>query len=199
MEKRDLRDSQITVVKRDDGARSIVGYAAVFYDGTPNTEFALPGLSERIAPGAFDRALKDKQDVRALFNHDADQVLGRTVAGTLKLSADKRGLKYEIDPPDTQVARDLLITIERGDISGSSFAFVVRKQEFAEGEQVSIRVIKDLDLFDVGPVTYPAYSATSIGIRSEDAEEGVRAYEQWKATALKGKLAVYWAKARAVK
>jgi HK97 family phage prohead protease len=121
-------------------------------------------------PGAFDRALKEKQDVRALFNHDDNQVLGRSKSGTLRMSVDSKGLKYEIDPPDTQLGRDLVTSIRRGDIDGSSFAFIVRGQKWNEttkdGVTTYLREITDCDLMDVSPVTYPAYEQTSVAVRT---------------------------------
>src|SRR5262249_31979044 len=124
--------------RRDDSGNSgpgtIVGYAAVFYSATdPGTEYVLADWSdecvvEQIAPGAFDRALKDQDDVRALFNHNADYVLGRTASGTLRMTEDDKGLRYEADLPDTTVARDLAAMVERGDINGSSFAFAVEAE-----------------------------------------------------------------------
>ena len=143
----------------------IVGYAAVFYrEDNPGTEFDLFGdgeYFEHIMPGAFDSALERGDDVRGLFNHDPNLLLGRNKSGTLRLSVDDVGLKYEIDPPDTQVARDLITSIKRGDVTGSSFGFVVKSQAFREKDNLVIREIEDLELlFDVSPVTYPAYTAT---------------------------------------
>lgn len=170
----------VTIHKRADGSRMVVGYGAVFYrDGHPGTEYQLwDNLYERIAPGAFQRALAERDDARGLFNHDPSHLLGRVSAGTMRLTADEKGLRYEIDLPDTQVGRDVAVSIERGDLTGSSFAFVPRKQTWIEGEDRDIRQIDDLELYDTGPVTYPAYEATSTGLRSMD---GLKAeYETWK-------------------
>ena len=145
----------------------------------------MPKYYERIQPGAFDRALAEGQDVRALFNHDQNLVLGRTVSGTLRLRADSVGLKYEVDLPNTQTARDLAESIKRGDVSGSSFAFSVSK----EGQQIerskdgtTYRNITDTNLFDVSVVTYPAYESASSGLRSaENLEEARAALDAWEA------------------
>lgn len=163
--------------RNEDELPEIVGHAAVYYDGTPATEFNLwDDMVERIAPGAFDRALQEKHDVRALKNHDANLILGRTEAGTLDLSTDKRGLVFVIDPPNTQTGRDTVTEIQRGDISGSSFAFRVLKETFEDVEDdregresraLTIRTIEDLELFDISPVTYPAYDGTDAGTRAE--------------------------------
>lgn len=171
IERRDLCGEGVKVETREDGKRVITGYASVFFN--PNkraeTEYKLWGDTvERIAPTAFTRALKEKHDVRALFNHDANQLLGRSSAETLRLSTDARGLKYEIDLPDTQIGRDLAVSIERGDINGSSFAFYVTGRTIEEMDKLTIRTITDVTLQDVGPVTYPAYSGTTAGMRSVD-------------------------------
>ena len=167
-------DAAARLETRADGRPVITGYAAVYHRADdPGTEFTLYEdasfrLVERIAPGAFDRAVAD-DDVRALFNHDADHVLGRTRAGTLRLSVDERGLRYEIDPPDTQTARDVVEMLRRGDVSGSSFAFNIRAEQIDKSDKaVWVRTLTDLSLFDVGPVTYPAYKGTEAGVRSGD-------------------------------
>lgn len=165
----------------ENATRRIVGYAAVFYDGTPDTEFAVfDGLVERIMPGAFDEAIKG--DVRALFNHDPNQILGRIKAGTLRLSVDQRGLLYDIALPDTPAAATVIAAVERGDVSGSSFTFRTRSRKFTMGENGGPDIVEllDLEIFDVGPVTFPAYAATSAGARGLELE-GIRsAWEVWK-------------------
>jgi len=180
---RTLIQSKSRVVLRQDGdseQRTIAGTGAVFYDGTPNTEFQLDkDYVERIAPGAFDEALAN-DDVRGVFNHDASLILGRTAADTMRLSVDKEGLQYEIDTPDTSTGRDLQVSIERGDVTGSSFKFWVTSQEHTEEGDVLVRTIKNVKLFDVGPVTFPAYDATSASVRSEGAQESREAYEASK-------------------
>jgi HK97 family phage prohead protease len=140
------------------------GYAAVFEKLSLN----LGGFREQIMPGAFDGVLKD--DVRALFNHDENCVLGRSIANTLRFGVDKEGLWYEIDLPDTQSARDLLTSVKRGDVSQSSFAFTVAPggAEWSEDDQTgTIRsVTKIARLYDVSPVTYPAYPEAPVAARS---------------------------------
>ena len=124
---------------------------------------------ERIAAGAFDTAVKE-DDVRALFNHDPNYVIGRTTAGTLALSQDAEGLRYEATPPDTQWARDLLVTVGRGDVNQSSFGFSVVREEWTRPEnraELPLRTILEARLFDVSPVTYPAYEETSAEARSQ--------------------------------
>lgn len=150
-------------VRASDTGRTIAGYAAVF-----NSETDIGGFfREKIAPGAFGPSLK--ADVRALFDHDSSKVLGRTKAGTLKLSEDDHGLKAEIDLPDTQTARDLAASMERGDIDGMSFGFRVTKQEWDETSDPPLRTILEVELFEVSVVTFPAYADTEIALRDRDA------------------------------
>lgn len=174
-ERRFFESGKIEIRKADGGDKpspiTLRGYAAKFDVMSEN----LGGFREQIAPGAFADVLKD--DVRALFNHDANQVLGRTTAGTLRIAQDSTGLYYEVDLPDTQAARDLATSIERGDVSQSSFAFRVAPNgdSWDENEDgVIIRTItKFARLYDVSPVTYPAYPDATIGMRS---------LEAWKAS-----------------
>jgi uncharacterized protein len=145
---------------------ALSGYAAVFGSATE-----IAGLfREQIAPGAFRDAV-GRDDVRALFNHDANFVLGRTTSGTLRLVEDDKGLRYDVDPPDTQWARDLMVSVQRGDVSQSSFAFEVTDDEWEYGQrgEMPLRTIKQVRLHDVSPVTYPAYATTTVSARSLEA------------------------------
>lgn len=143
----------------------IGGYAAVF------NQLSEPmfGFRERIKPGAFKDSI-GADDIRALWNHDANIVLGRREAGTLRLKEDKVGLAVEIDLPDTQAGRDAMESVRRGDVSQMSFAFQVRKQQWtAEGEgddEQLTRDLLDVRLFEVSPVTFPAYPQTTIAVRT---------------------------------
>lgn len=142
--------------------RRLSGYAALY-----DTETVIGGLfREVIERGAFTKALQRGDDVRALFNHDANVILGRSTSGTLRLFEDALGLRYEVDLPDTQAGRDLWTLVERGDVTQSSFAFAVDDQEWRAGGELALRVVKDVRLFDVSPVTYPAYNETSVSVRS---------------------------------
>ena len=152
-------------------AKMIRGIAAVFYKASdPQTEYWLwDDIVERLMPGCFDRAIKENQDVRGLYNHEPDHLLGRVSSGTLRLSVSATGLNYEIDqdpadPDHTSVAAK----IDRGDLTGSSFAFIARRTVWleetdADGNRIWVRQIEDVDLYDVGPVTWPAYAATTAG------------------------------------
>jgi HK97 family phage prohead protease len=157
-------------LREDSGLSKIVGYSAVFGVDTEIQTF-FGSFKERIQKGAFRRAIREGQDVRALRNHDPDNLLGRTTAKTLRLKEDDTGLWIEVDPPSTTVGTDTVESIRRGDLSGMSFAFIVRKEKWVNGEDGSpdVRIIQDVDLFDVGPVTYPAYAQTSADVRSASA------------------------------
>lgn len=154
------------IEKRAEGdAPMLVGYAALFNTPTDIADY----FTETIAPGAFAKAI-GRDDVRALFNHDEDHVLGRTKAGTLRLSEDATGLRVEIDPPDTQFARDLMVSMQRGDISQMSFGFRTIKAEWNYDHQpLPLRTLAELELLDVSVVTYPAYDDTTVAVRSIEA------------------------------
>jgi len=153
----------------EDGPRKIEGYAAVYYRGEEEQEYRLfDDMVERIAPGAFDEAI-GRDDVRGLFNHDSNIVLARTSSGTMTLSSDDTGLRYsfDIDPEDPDHQR-VSRKIKRGDVDGSSFAFEVTGEEFERREGVVYRTITGVKLYDVGPVTFPAYSASTSEMRSAE-------------------------------
>ena len=173
----------VKVETRADGTSAITGYAAVFHRADdPGTQYQLSSdLIERIAPTAFNRAISDKHDVRGLLNHDSNFVLGRTSSGTMRLSVDSNGLRYEIDhnPNDPQHV-SVLEKLKRGDLTGSSFAFQVVKQTFQRGDKMHTRTIEDVNLLDVGPVTYPAYEATTTGLRSGECDDAMQAFAKWQ-------------------
>jgi HK97 family phage prohead protease len=141
-------------------ARGLVGYAAVFDSPTEIAGYFV----EKIAPGAFSKAI-GRDDVRCLFNHSDNLVLGRTASGTLRLSEDAKGLRYECDPPNTAWANDLMELIGRGDVSQSSFAFRATREEWDETGDLPVRTVLECELFDVSPVTYPAYEDSEVGLR----------------------------------
>jgi len=151
-----------------DGASSpgtMVGYAAVFDKFSEDLGY----FREKIAPGAFSDALA-RSDVRALKNHDPNNLLGRLKAGTLRLHEDEVGLRVEIDLPDTQLGRDTAEEMRRGDMDGQSFSFTTDVDQWDYSGDVPIRtLVKVRDLYDVGPVTFPAYTQTSAAMRSLEA------------------------------
>jgi len=143
----------------------IEGYAAMY-----NQRTSLGWMDEEIMPGAFDDVLND--DVRALINHDPTLILARSVngEGTLKLELNEKGLKYSYSTPNRSYAKDLQDAIESGDVSQSSFSFSIKDENWVRSEnenQNDLRQIKKIDrLFDVSPVTFPAYQDTSVAKRS---------------------------------
>lgn len=148
-------------VREEGDVRRLAGYAALF-----DTPAAVGTFEERIATGAFTATL-GRDDVRALFNHDPNLVLGRTSNGTLQLQEDSRGLRYEVTLPDTTWARDLWASVQRGDITQSSFAFAVEDEDWKRDRRPPQRILTAVRLFDVSPVTYPAYAQTTVSARAE--------------------------------
>jgi len=144
----------------------IVGYASVFDSWSEELGGAFP-FREKVLPGAFVESIVH-DDIRALFNHDPNFVLGRNKSGTLELAEDQKGLLVKITPPDTQWARDLLVSIKRGDVSQMSFGFIVKDDAWGTEDGMDVRELKKVSLFDVSPVTFPAYTQTDVGIRSAD-------------------------------
>lgn len=146
---------------RADESGDIEGYAAVFNELSVD----LGGFREYIRPGAFSEAIRE-DDVRALWNHDSNYVLGRNKAGTLELSEDERGLKIKVTPPDAQWARDLRESIRRGDVDQMSFAFQTVEDRWERDSGENRRELIEVRLYDVSPVTYPAYEGTSVSARA---------------------------------
>ena len=141
----------------------LVGLAAVF--DKPSQD--LGGFVEVIKPGAFRHALQNAEHVRALYNHNDDHVLGRVGSGTLRLQETSEGLQFELDLPPTSYAKDLAALVERGDVSGCSFAFRVRDggEKWTVGEP-TVRELTDLDMTEITITANPAYRDTSVALRS---------------------------------
>jgi len=164
---------------------TLEGFAAVY--NSPSQD--LGGFTEIIRPGAFDRALASGNDVVARFNHHPDSILGRTSNNTLRLWSDSRGLRYSVKLDDTTDAVDLKKKIKRGDISGSSFEFrtAPKGDSWRKDNGKVIRELRDVDIFDVGPVINPAYKATSTSVRSieelnkQEQEEAAKVVTEQKA------------------
>ena len=150
-----------TIEAAQEESRMVTGYAAVFDSDSED----LGGFIEQIERGAFKEAI-ERSDVRALFNHDNNFILARTASGTLKLYEDERGLKYEFEAPKTTAGNDLLEMIKRGDISQSSFGFTVEEDDWSNRDGMAFRKIKKVKrLYDVSPVTFPAYPEASVAVR----------------------------------
>jgi HK97 family phage prohead protease len=164
---------------------TIEGYAAVFNRNSED----FGGWVEQIAPGAFSERLKD--DTVALFNHSMNHVLGRNGVN-VRLSEDKTGLKYSITLPDTSLARDVKALVKSGIITKSSFAFTVKEERFIKADEKAgtpaMRVIDKIErLYDVSPVTVPAYPDSSVAARSfekskaiEEIQKSLRSIEEIK-------------------
>ena len=161
-----LADDLEMRVEGEGEATKLTGYAATFNKWSET----LGWFREKIDPGAFADALKNS-DVRALKNHDPNLLLGRSTSGTLRLDENKTGLKFEIDIPDTNTGRDTAEEVRRGAITGCSFAFTVEEDSWKYDEKNGLderTIVKVGQLFDVGPVTYPAYPDTSVAARDAD-------------------------------
>jgi uncharacterized protein len=158
--------------EQSDSLHQIRGYAATF--NSPSKD--LGGFTEVVAPGAFKRALKEGQEVKALFNHSADYVMGRTGNHTLQLEEDERGLKFRCQlNPNVTWHQDLWQSIRRGDIAECSFAFKAseagqrwEQRKDKSGKPCAVRTLTDVDLMDISAVCYPAYNNTSVSARSFD-------------------------------
>lgn len=158
-ERRILVDNLEVRTEEGEEQEKIVGYAAKFNQQAQITSW----FSEEIRTGAFDDVLDD--DVRCMLNHDMNLILGRTKAGTLAISVDDFGLRYKNIPPETSYAKDLIISMKRGDVNQSSFGFIVATDgdewEWNEETGMYHRTIhKYKRLFDASPVTIPAYDST---------------------------------------
>lgn len=151
-------------------SRKITGYAITF--GTLSEDRG--GYKFSVAPNAVDRTLNGKADVRALIDHDASKILGRTSAGTLTYAKDAKGLKVSIDVPNTTYGNDLLVSVARGDISGMSFGTRILKDEWDDSGAVPVRTITDMDFSEVSVVTFPAFEDTTAALASFAAFRGAK-------------------------
>lgn len=185
-DKREVRAAvraELRAVRAEGKAPVLEGYAAV-YDQKSEPIYGM--WYEIVRRGAFARALAGEDDVRALFDHDAAFVLGRTRSKTLRLSDDAHGLKVSIDLPDTQQARDLATLVERGDVNQMSFGFRTLKDRWtidreAKDGIAETRELLEVELFDVSVVTYPAYPQTEVGVRGvRDSDPGMASREAWR-------------------
>ena len=180
---RQLRTASTQFETREDGEKLFIeGSFAVF---NSNYEIA-PGMSESIAPGAFDNTLSG--DIRALINHDTTLVLGRTKARTLELRTDAHGFwgKIEINPKDLD-AMNLYERVKRGDVDQCSFGFDILSEETDFRDDGSVHwTITEVELFEVSPCTFPAYEETNISARAKERDDLLkRKNEAWKEKVLK--------------
>lgn len=184
---RQMRTKSTEFKTREDGENlAIEGYFAVF----DSVYEIAPGMSESIAPGAFDNTLSG--DIRALINHDTTLVLGRTKANTLQLKTDNHGLwgHIDINRNDTD-AMNLYNRVQRGDVDQCSFGFNIVNEETDFREDGSVHwTIREVELFEVSPCTFPAYEETNIAARSREREDLIQrrnaAWKERMLTKLKG-------------
>tara|TARA_B100000029_G_C17555448_1_gene951547 strand:- start:597 stop:1730 length:1134 start_codon:yes stop_codon:yes gene_type:complete len=157
------RTANESVELREDGESLVAtGYASVFNRLSQN----LGGFVEQVDSRAFNSTIK-QADVRALFNHEPDHLLGRSSTGTLRMNVDDTGLRYEIDLPNTSLGKDVAELLKRGDISGSSFGFRVISDDWGQTDDgYPLRTLTEVALRDLGPVTFAAYESTSASLRS---------------------------------
>lgn len=155
----------LEIRKAPDGTSMLLGHAVLW------EKKSLPiygSFREQVRKGAFTKSLQEN-NIRALWNHNSDFVLGSTKAKTLRVLEDAKGLYFEIDLPDTSIAKDASITVSRGDVDGMSFGFNTRKQEWDETDPKNIvRTLIDVDLREISPTPFPAYPQSKVGIRSVD-------------------------------
>lgn len=171
--KKETRIVDITNLQTRDGTGNepvvISGYAAVFNSKTSIGDF----FEEVIAPGAFARTISENGDIRALFNHNWDHVLGRTKNGTLKVEEDTRGLKFEVELPNTSLARDLAESLRRGDINQCSFGFYATNDTWDYAVEPAVRTLNEIELYEISVVSIPAYEDTEVSLRSKEIDEQV--------------------------
>ena len=176
------RTQSAPTLARGVGARAtrepgvITGYAAVWYrPGDAGTEYRLaPDVVERIARGAFRRTIAEDA-VLCGFNHNPDVILGSTSARTLELVEDSVGLHYRTTLPDTTAARDVEVLVGRRDVSGSSFAFFTKVDEWTKVGDTYVRTLREVDLLECGPVARPAYEGTTAGTGTLSADRAAAA------------------------
>lgn len=164
----------------DDDSHVVSGHASVFDSPTDIGNM----FQEKIAPGAFSKTLAENDDIRCLFNHNWDNILGRTKAGTLSLNEDEQGLAFEVVLPGTSVGRDLAVSMSRGDVNQCSFGFIPTVEEWDYTDpDYPIRTINEVELYEVSIVTIPAYNDAEAQLsrsRSND-EQLLQLVEQRKA------------------
>lgn len=146
--------------------KTLTGYAAVF-----NSEAVLGDFSEVIRQGAFAKSLATGSNIRALYQHQGDALLGTTRGGTLQLREDARGLAFELALPDTSHGKDLAILVGRGDVAGCSFGFRVAPggDRWEQRGATLVRELLNVDLVEITLTSDPAYQDTTVAMRSRSA------------------------------
>lgn len=172
-ETRTIERAEIELRQIDGVATPVIHGRAIPFDSWSVVMWDSRGRAfrERFVATAFDRWLSGSPDVSALWNHNADMPLGRTGNGTMRLRKAMDGIRFELEPPDTTWGKDALISIQRQDIRGVSFLFAAAREggdtwERPGADGVAQRTVTDADFFEISPVTFPAYAATNVGVRS---------------------------------
>lgn len=171
------REKPPFTVREENGDRYIEGYFARF-DDVYDMGW---GVTETIDRHAFDGTIHD--DIRVLVNHDTTKVLGRTAAGTAELRVDDVGLwgSAKINPADSDAMNEAA-RMERGDVTGASFGFEIKRieREYDDSKGTIHRILKDVRLYEVSVCTFPAYQKTAVGVREEDREAARDEIRAWK-------------------
>ena len=177
MELRTIRAEDIEY--REDNDNPIIGGYVVRWDKLSEEMY---GFREKVAKGSFLKTLSEMR-VLSFWNHNSDIVLGNTENGSLNLSEDERGLKFELTLPDTTAGRDARALIKRGDVKGMSFGFQTLREEWDETDPKKvIRTLLEVKLYEVSPTPMPAYSSSSVAARSlEDIRNSYEEYHNEKA------------------
>lgn len=161
--------------------KKLTGYAAIF-----NSEAVLGDFVEVIRNGAFRTSLQSGSNIRALYHHQGDALLGTTKGRTLQLREDAKGLAFELALPDTTHGRDVAILVDRGDVTGCSFGFRVREggDRWEQRGAQLVRELLDVDLAEITLTADPAYSDTTVALRSRQAVQQNDTRALWLETCL---------------
>lgn len=154
----DIRSSKIS----DTASGKLHGLAVAY--GSQSQD--LGGFVEIIEQGAFSQHLATNPDIRALYEHDGKELLGRTISGTLLINEDSQGVHVSIDPPSTRAGEDCKALVKRGDITGMSFGFVALDDRWDHSTTPSTRYVTRAELREVTVTALPAYKASSVTLRS---------------------------------
>ncbi|QGM80718.1 HK97 family phage prohead protease [Otariodibacter oris] len=184
-----MKDLEIrsSILTADNENKKLVGYVVQW---NKDSEVLWGEFVERFSPNAFSDSLRAGKDIRALFEHDHTKLLGRTSSGTLKLEEDDIGLRFELYPPDTQTGRDLLISVERGDIRGMSFGFLTQQNEWDFSVEPNLRTVQKAELIEITVTSVPAYPDSSLEVLKRSKVMAKKGDHPWQDANRKRKLEV---------
>jgi HK97 family phage prohead protease len=170
-EERRITAGELRVDQQEGSLLPVIrGYAIVFNALSED----LGGFRELVDPRAVKRTLEEKVDLRAFIDHNPERIIGRLSAGTLRVRADKVGLAVEIDPPDTSVGRDLVVSLRRRDLTGMSFSFRTFEDAWNFKTEPPTRTLLDMRMGEVSVVAMPAYPDTAVAVRAMAAAQAAR-------------------------